>query len=86
MVMAPYLCISPVCQPKCSGCARAISNDEARKHAVRYLLLERMDPRFGMPAEWLRFATLREAVDAELEKLTPPDELADALSSEGSAP
>jgi len=77
--MAPYLCISPACLPKCSGCARAISNDEARKHAVRYLLLERMDPRFGMPAEWLGFATLREAVDAELAKLEPPDDMADAM-------
>lgn len=84
--MAPYLCISPACLPKCSGCARAISNDEARKHAVRYLLLERMDPRFGMPAEWLRFATLREAVDAELAKLEPPDDMAEAMLRARSQP
>ena len=84
--MVPYLCISPACLPKCSGCNRAISNDEARNHAVRYLLLERMDPRFGMPAEWLQFDTLREAVDAELAKLTPPDERDETPRSSGSAP
>jgi len=45
-----------------------------------------MDPRYGMPAEWLQFDTLREAVDAELAKLTPPDERDETPRSSGSAP
>lgn len=38
-------------------------------NAVRYELLKRMDPRFGMPTAWLRFESLDEAVDSELSAL-----------------
>lgn len=66
--MSPYLCIAPACGNECSGCNSAISPETARKNAVRYALLQRMDPRFGMPADWLKFKTLDEAVDYELAK------------------
>lgn len=65
----PYLCIAPACSGDCSGCNSAISPADMRLNAVRYALLQRMDPRFGMPAEWLAFRTLNEAVDHELAKL-----------------
>ncbi len=68
----PFLCIAPACGPECSGCNAAIPPDAMRKNAVRYALLERMDPRFGMPVEWMRFKTLSEAVDSELAALAPP--------------
>lgn len=66
---APYLCVEPACGPQCSGCNHAISPADTKRNAVRYALLQRMDPRFGMPAEWLRFKTLDEAVDSELARL-----------------
>ena len=65
----PYLCIAPACGAKCSQCNHAISPADMRKYAVRYALLQRMDPRFGMPVEWMRFQTLDEAVDHDLEAL-----------------
>lgn len=63
----PYLCIYPVCSPECSGCNCAISPNEMRKNAIRYALLQRRDPRFGMPTDWLKYDTLDEAIDSELE-------------------
>lgn len=69
--MEPYLCIAPACEvDKCCGCNCAISPSDMRKNAVRYALLRRMDPRFGMPVEWMRFKSLDEAVDAELDALS----------------
>lgn len=67
-----FLCIKPACGPKCRDCNCAISPDDARKYAIRYSLLRRMDPRFGMPADWLRFQTLDEAIDSELSKRLAP--------------
>lgn len=64
-----YLCIKPVCGPDCCGCSRAISPDDERRNAIRYELLKRMDPRFGMPTAWLRFETLDQAIDSEIERL-----------------
>jgi len=64
-----FLCIAPVCGDKCSQCNHAISPEEVRKNAVRYALLQRMDPRFGMPVDWMRFRSLDEAVDSELAAL-----------------
>lgn len=66
---APYLRVAPACGAECDGCNSAISQADARKNAVRYALLQRMDPRFGMPVEWMRFKTLDEAVDNELATL-----------------
>lgn len=66
---APHLCVEPACGPTCCGCANAMPPQDMRTNAVRYALLQRMDPRFGMPAEWLSFKTLDEAVDSELAKL-----------------
>ena len=82
--MSPYLCIAPACGPECSDCNHAISPDAMRKNAVRYALLQRMDPRFGMPVEWMRFKTLDEAVDNELAAKTEAD-LRRADASEPSA-
>ncbi len=65
----PYLCVAPACGLECCGCNHAISPADMRHNAVRYALLQRIDPRFGMPVEWLKFKTLDEAVDAELAKL-----------------
>lgn len=61
-----HLCIAPACGKECSMCNHAISAQQAAQNAVRYELLKRMDPRFGMPTDWLRFKTLDEAIDAEL--------------------
>jgi hypothetical protein len=65
-VHEPYLCIAPACGPVCHHCANAISPATMRLNAVRYSLLQRMDPRFGMPVEWMNFRLLDEAVDSEL--------------------
>lgn len=73
VALGPYLCIAPACGSKCSDCNSAISPDNVRKNAVRYALLQRTDPRFGMPADWLRFRTLDEAVDSELAKAEPSE-------------
>ena len=35
----PYLCIAPACGPECSGCNCALSPDEVRKNAKRYMWL-----------------------------------------------
>ena len=66
---APHLCIAPACGRECSGCNSAISPETMRKNAIRYAMLQRMDPRFGMPTAWLSFKTLDEAVDSELARL-----------------
>lgn len=65
----PYLCIAPACGDECGQCTYAISPQEVRTNAIRYELLQRMDPRFGMPVEWLRAKSLNEAVDGELERI-----------------
>jgi hypothetical protein len=65
----PHLCISPACGKDCSDCNRAISPNVMRDNAIRFSLLNlQMDPRFGMPMEWLQFPTLADAVDSEIEK------------------
>lgn len=64
----PHFCIAPACAGDCDGCNSAISAETARRNVVRYALLQRMDPRFGMPTEWLSFKTLDEAIDHELAK------------------
>jgi hypothetical protein len=65
-IAGPHLCIAPACGAECSQCNQAISPQDVRTNAIRYALLQRMDPRFGMPTDWLRFKTLDEAVDSEL--------------------
>lgn len=64
-----FLCIAPACGTKCSSCNSAISPDEVRANAIRYAFLQRMDPRFGMPVDWLQFKTLDEAIDAEMARI-----------------
>lgn len=70
----PYLCMAPACGSECSDCNCAISPEDMRKYAIRYALLQRMDPRFGMPTKWLNFKTLDEALDSELAAIASQQE------------